>query len=168
MKARWRFDAGSLPTFVPVPSDGLIVGVFSGPEAFDGEGMVASVKMEVAEDVSVGAAIRISHFDSADLVMLHRRFTPLMASRAAWAVGVELRRLRGSDGSRVVMAATRPNPDVTPPGVTLTTHRVRIADNGIVVPFDVWEIHYVAAGGMLRTRVSPGDRFRERWPSSVG
>ncbi|WP_131745260.1 hypothetical protein [Frankia sp. Cppng1_Ct_nod] len=146
--AGWEFDAGQLPEFLPRPCDGLILGLLPEPLEADSEAqqMLLSDHMQVDEDVMVGASIGIAQLAPVGLVVLHRRFTALMASRVAWAVGIRLRRQRLTTGdlSRVVMAGSKPNPDVIPDGVTVTMHRVRVRDHKVVSLIEVWEVHFLA------------------------
>ncbi|TFE30989.1 hypothetical protein E0F15_10885 [Frankia sp. B2] len=146
--AGWEFHTGQLPEFLLLPCDGLIVGSF--PEAVEADSeaqqMLLSDQMAVDEDIMVGASIGIAQLGPVGLVVLHRRFTSLMASRVAWAVGIRLRRARLAAGEspRVVMAGSKPNPDVTPDGVTFTLHRVRVCDHEVVSLIEVWEVHFPA------------------------
>ncbi|KPM50453.1 hypothetical protein ACG83_04720 [Frankia sp. R43] len=144
----WEFHTGQLPEFVPWHRDGLIIGMLPEPLRADSEAqeMLLSDQLAVDEEIMVGASIGIAQLAPVGLVLMHRRFTSLMESRVAWAVGIRLRRQRIMAGElpRIVMAGSRPNPDVTPDGVTFSLHRVRLRDHEVVLPIDVWEIHFPA------------------------
>ncbi|OAA22255.1 hypothetical protein UG55_105113 [Frankia sp. EI5c] len=146
--AGWEFHTGQLPEFLLRRCDALIVGSLPEPVEADSEAqqMLLSDQLAVDEDIMVGASIGIAQLGPVGLVVLHRRFTSLMASRVAWAVGTRLRRARLAAGEspRVVMAGSKPNPDVTPEGVTFTMHRVRVRDHEVVSPIEVWEVHFPA------------------------
>ncbi len=128
--------------------DGLIVGLLPeplSPEA-DGQDIVLCDVMDVAADVMVGASIGVVQLSTVGLVMLHRRFTPLVRSRVAWAVGTRLRRQRLVAGAdpRVVMTGARPRADLVPDGVGFCGCRVRLRDEDAVSLIEVWEVVFPA------------------------
>ncbi len=144
--AGWEFDAEQLPEFIPHAFDGLIIGFL--PDLLqagsDSQEMLLSDDLQVDEDIMVGASLGIAQLGPVGLVVLHRRFTTLMSSRVAWAVGTRLRRrkLMAGESPRIVMAGSLPSADMVPDGVTFTCHPVRVRDGGVISPMAVWEVHF--------------------------
>ncbi|MCK9904830.1 hypothetical protein MXD63_32955 [Frankia sp. Cpl3] len=144
----WEFDAGGLRDLWPEPADSLIVGLLPEPvrSAGDGQDMLLCDLMRVDEDVMVGASIGVAQLTTVGLVILHRRFTALVQTRVAWAVGVRLRqeRLAAGELPRIVMTGSLPNEEMIPDGVTFSAHRVRLRDHEVLTPVDVWEVRFPA------------------------
>ncbi|MEX5637396.1 hypothetical protein [Parafrankia sp. FMc2] len=144
----WDVDAADLPDLVLKPDDSLIVGLLPGPTSPDrgGQDMLLCDLMPVDEIVLVGAGIGVAQLSTVGLVLVHRRFTALMQSRVAWAVGLRLRQRRRAAGElpRVVMAGSMPDGDMIPDGVTFTAHTVRVRDHGVISRLEVWEVHFPA------------------------
>jgi hypothetical protein len=144
----WEFNVGDLPELRVGYQDGLIVGLVPGPlnpEA-DGQDIVLCDVIDVTADVMVGASIGVVHLSTVSLVMLHWRFTPLVQSRVAWAVGTRLRRQRLAAGTdpRVVMTGARPRADLVPDGVGFSSYRVRLRDRDAVSLIEAWEVVFPA------------------------
>ncbi|WP_239310203.1 hypothetical protein [Frankia sp. Cj3] len=146
--ADWELDVGDLPELRVGYQDGLIIGLLPeplGPDA-DGQQMMASDMVDAAPDVMVGAGIGVVQLSTVGLVMLHRRFTPLVQSRVAWAVGIRLRRQRLLAGAdpRVVMTGARPTANLVPAGVSFSGYPVRLREDGAVSVVEVWEVLFPA------------------------
>ncbi|CUU57460.1 hypothetical protein Ga0074812_112120 [Parafrankia irregularis] len=143
---RWEFDSGGLRALWPEPSDSLIVGLLPASIQSGGEAqeMLLCDLIRVDADVMVGASIGVAQLATVGLVVLHRRFTSLMQTRVAWAVGVRLRQARLAAGTlpRVVMAGSLPSDDMIPDGVTFSAHRVHLRDHGVISPVQVWEANF--------------------------
>ncbi len=146
-----------LPDLLVGYLDGLVLGVLSDPlnSASGGQIMVRYDVMDVQADVMVGASVGMAQLSRVGLVMVHRRFTPLVRSRVAWAVGLRLRRERLAAGGdpRVVVTGARPSADLVPDGVEFTAHPVRLREGDTVSPIEVWEVVFpdlVAARELAR------------------
>lgn len=142
----WEFDLRDLRELRVGFHDGLIVGLLPEPLGTStdtaGQDMVLCEVMDVAADVMVGASLGVVQLSTVGMVMLHRRFTPLVQSQVAWAVGTRLRRQRLVAGTdpRVVMTGARPPADLVPEGIRFADHPVRLWEDGSVRLVQVWEV----------------------------
>ncbi|CAI7977517.1 conserved hypothetical protein [Frankia sp. Hr75.2] len=144
--ADWEFEAGSLPDLRVGYHDGLIVGLLPEPldPSSDSQDLLLCDVMDVAPDVMVGASLGVVQLSTVGLVMVHLRYTPVVRSQVAWAVGIRLRRQRLLAGAdpRVVVTGVRPSADLMPPGVRLVTYSVLLRDRDTASLIEVWEVEF--------------------------